>query len=66
VKTVQRVKRHFRCDTRVVTHEKKYEIEFFITLLDPALMSVKGSFEQLHQQPETWGFLYKIGELTKN
>jgi hypothetical protein len=46
--------------------EKKFEIEFFNTLLDSALMLIKEKFESLHQQAETLGFLYNISELAKN
>jgi hypothetical protein len=48
-----------------VTPEKKFEFEFFSTLLDTALMSIKERFEQLHQHTEAWGFLYGISELPK-
>jgi hypothetical protein len=45
------VKSNFDCEARdkpVMTQEKKFETEFFYTLLDTALMSVKERFEQLH------------------
>jgi hypothetical protein len=43
-------------DEPMMTPEKKLEIESFNTLLDTALLSSKGRFEQLHQHAETWGF----------
>jgi hypothetical protein len=52
VKAVRHVKRHFQCeahDQSVMSSEKKFETEFFNTLLDAALTSVKERFEQLHQ-----------------
>jgi hypothetical protein len=68
VKRVRHEKRHFQYEAHnepVMAPEKKIEIEFFSTLFDTALMSIKEGFEQLHQYAETWGFLYKIGELPK-
>jgi hypothetical protein len=62
------VKRHFDYEAHnepIMTSEKKYEIKFFNMLLDTALMSIKESFEQLHQHTETLCFLYKINELPK-
>jgi hypothetical protein len=49
----------------VKTPEKKSEIEFFSMLLDTALISLKESFESLHQHTEPLGFLYKFSELPK-
>jgi hypothetical protein len=68
VKRIRYVKCNFDYeahDEPIMTPEKKFEIEFFNTLLDAALMSLKEKFEQLHQHAETWGFLYKINELPK-
>jgi hypothetical protein len=68
VKTVLHVKRHFHygaCNEPVMTSEKKFEIEFFTTLLDTALMPIKERSEQFHQRSETWRFLYKISESPK-
>jgi hypothetical protein len=58
------MKLHFHCEARnkpVLTSEKKSEIEFFNTLLNTALMSIK-RYEQFHQHAETLGFLYKISK----
>jgi hypothetical protein len=65
-KRIRYVKRHFDYETHdepIMTPEKKFEIEFFNTLLDKFLMSIKERFEQLHQYVET--FLYKINEFPK-
>jgi hypothetical protein len=48
-----------------MTAEKKFEIGFFSTLLDTALMPIKEIFKQLHQHAETWGCMYKISKLQK-
>ncbi|XP_063806526.1 uncharacterized protein LOC134986481 [Pseudophryne corroboree] len=62
------VKRHFvyesRDDQIVTTPKKQFEVEFFIPLLDVAIMSIRKRFQQLNQHAETWGFLYKITEQT--
>jgi hypothetical protein len=56
VKRIRYVKRHFDYeahDEPIMTPEEKFEIEFFNTLLDIALMSIKERFVQLHQHAET-------------
>jgi hypothetical protein len=66
VKRVRHVEPHFgneAHDEPVMASENKFEIEFYKTLLDTALMSVKERFEQLHQHAETCCFLYRICEL---
>ncbi|XP_063775718.1 uncharacterized protein LOC134911440 [Pseudophryne corroboree] len=66
-KRIRYVKRHFDYESRddqiATTPKKQFEVEFFITLLDVAIMSVRERFQQLNQHAETWGFLYKITEL---
>jgi hypothetical protein len=66
MKRIRYVERHFDHEVHnepIMIPEKKFEIEFFNTLLDTNLTSIKERFEQLHQQSETWGILYKINEL---
>jgi hypothetical protein len=61
------VQRHFHYESRdepVMAPKKKFEMKVFITLLDTALVAVKG-FEQLHQHGETWCFVYKVCEIPK-
>jgi hypothetical protein len=68
VKRIRYVKHYFDYeahDEPIMTPEKKFEIEFFNTLLDTALMSIKERLEQLHQHAETWQFPGKINELLK-
>jgi hypothetical protein len=50
--------RHFHSeadDAPVSTTEKEFEIEFINTLLESALISIKGRLKQLHEGAETWG-----------
>jgi hypothetical protein len=68
VKRIRYMKHHFDYeahDEPIMTPDKKFEIVFFNTLLDTALMSIQERFEHLHQHMETRGLLYKINELMK-
>jgi hypothetical protein len=52
-KRIRYVKRHFDYEAHnelIMTTEKKFEIKFFNTSLNTALMSIKERFEQLHQK----------------
>lgn len=65
-KRIRRVKRQFEyesCDEPVETHEKKFETEFFNTLLDVVLVSLQERFIQLKEHTKIWGFLYNIKEV---
>jgi hypothetical protein len=67
MRRVLHLKRRFHCEAHETlrTPEKEFEIEFFSTLLDTALMSIKEGLEQLHEHAETSGLLYRMSELRK-
>jgi hypothetical protein len=68
VKILRHRKRRFHYgahDEPVTIPEKRFEIEFFNTLLDTHLMSIQEKFEQLDQDANTWCFPYNICELPK-
>lgn len=68
-KQAQRIRRvkcrydEYALDEPVSCPEKKFEVEFFNTLLDTAITSMKERFAQFDDFSQTWRFLYNLQEL---
>ena len=50
-------------DEPIVSPKKKFEVEFFYSLLDATLISVNERFEQLNKYSNSWSFLYNIKQI---
>ncbi|XP_050552386.1 52 kDa repressor of the inhibitor of the protein kinase-like [Spodoptera frugiperda] len=50
-------------DEPIVSPEKKFEVEFFNSLLDATLISVNERFEQFNEYSDCWSFLYNIKQI---
>ena len=65
-KRIRKVKRQFDYESEdqpIENPEKKFETEFFNTLLDTLLTSFKERFLLLHEHSKVWSFLYDIKKL---
>ncbi|KAL4153486.1 hypothetical protein QTP88_001319 [Uroleucon formosanum] len=47
-------------DTRAVSNEQKFYQDYFLAVVDQAIVSINQRFEQLSQHSENFGFLYNI------
>lgn len=50
-------------DTRTVSNEQKFYQDYFLTVVDQAIVSINQRFEQLSRHSENFGFLYNIENL---
>ncbi|KAL4088902.1 hypothetical protein QTP88_023985 [Uroleucon formosanum] len=50
-------------DTRAVSNEQKFYQDYFLAVVDQAIVSINQRFEQLSQHSENFGFLYNIENL---
>ncbi|XP_022178815.1 zinc finger MYM-type protein 1-like [Myzus persicae] len=50
-------------DTRTVSNEQKFYQDYFLALVDQAIVSINQRFEQLSEHSENFGFLYNIENL---
>ncbi|CAD0206693.1 unnamed protein product [Chrysodeixis includens] len=50
-------------DEPIVSPEKKFEVEFFNSLLNATLISVDERFEQFNEYSDCWSFLYNIKQI---
>ncbi|KAL4153598.1 hypothetical protein QTP88_001431 [Uroleucon formosanum] len=50
-------------DTRAVSNEQKFYQDYFLAVVDQAIVSINQRFERLSQHSENFGFLYNIENL---
>ncbi|CAA0359097.1 unnamed protein product [Arabidopsis thaliana] len=63
-KKIIRRKKHFDHGNMELSTEEDFRINYFLTLIDQALISLESRFEQFQRYEQTFGFLFDLQKLT--
>ncbi|AEC06008.1 hAT family dimerization domain-containing protein [Arabidopsis thaliana] len=63
-KKIIRRKKHFDHGNMKLSTEEDFRINYFLTLIDQALISLESRFEQFQRYEQTFGFLFDLQKLT--